>query len=91
MNKINWKVRLKNPVFWCQMVAAVLVPILAYAGLTLQDITSWEKLGIILQGAISNPYVFGLVLLSIFNAIQDPTTCGITDSERALRYDKPNK
>ena len=37
---INWKVRIKNPVFIAQMVIAILTPILAYAGLTAQDITT---------------------------------------------------
>lgn len=91
MRKINWKVRAKNPVFWWQIGAAILVPIMAYAGLTVQDLTSWPKLGMILQGAVSNPYVLGLVLVSVFNAIQDPTTKGITDSERAMGYDKPSE
>ena len=27
--KINWKVRLVNPVFWAQVAAAVVLPILA--------------------------------------------------------------
>ena len=45
MNKINLKIRLKNPVFIAQIVLAVLTPILAYAGLTAQDLTTWGALG----------------------------------------------
>ena len=37
---MNWKVRLKNPVWWAQTVLAVLTPILAYAGLTAADLTT---------------------------------------------------
>ena len=33
--KINWKVRMKNPVFWAQVAVAVVGPILAYLGLFL--------------------------------------------------------
>ena len=64
-------------------------PILAYAGLTVQDLTSWQALGEILLGAISNPYVLGLIVVSVWNALNDPTTAGITDSAQALTYDKP--
>lgn len=88
---INLKVRFKNPVFIAQLVLAVLTPILAYAGLTVQDLTSWEALGNILLGAISNPYVLGLVAVSMWNAVNDPTTSGIKDSEQAMTYEEPKK
>lgn len=87
---INYKVRFKNPVFIAQLILAVLTPILAYAGLTMQDLTTWKALGELLIGAISNPYVLGLVVVSVFNAITDPTTAGIKDSERAMTYSAPH-
>ena len=86
---MNLKVRFKNPVFIAQLTLAILTPILAYAGLTVQDLTSWQALGEILLGAISNPYVLGLIVVSVWNALNDPTTAGITDSAQALTYDKP--
>lgn len=88
---INFKVRLRNPVFIAQLILAVLTPILAYAGLTVQDLTTWKALGDLLLGAVKNPYVLSLVVVSVFNAVTDPTTAGITDSERALTYDFPHK
>ena len=54
---MNWKVRFKNPLFIAQMILAVLTPILAYAGLTVKDLTTWQALGDLLIGALSNPYV----------------------------------
>ncbi len=86
---MNLKIRFKNPVFIAQLILAILTPILAYAGLTLQDLTSWQALGEILLGAIRNPYVLGLIVVSVWNALNDPTTAGITDSAQALTYDKP--
>lgn len=86
---MNLKVRFKNPVFIAQLILAILTPILAYAGLTIQDLTSWQALGEILLGAIRNPYVLGLIVVSVWNALNDPTTAGITDSAQALTYDKP--
>lgn len=89
--KINLKVRLKNPVFIAQIILAILTPILAYAGLTMQDITTWKALGDLIINALSNPYVLGLAGVSVWNAINDPTTKGVGDSANALLYDKPNK
>ena len=63
---MNLKVRFKNPIFWAQIVLAILTPILAYAGLTAQDLTSWKALGDLLVGALSNPYVLGLVVVSVW-------------------------
>ena len=88
---MNWKVRFKNPLFISQMILAVLTPILAYAGLTVKDLTTWKALGDLLIGALSNPYVLGLVVVSLFNAVTDPTTSGVKDSEQALTYTKPKE
>lgn len=88
---MNLKVRFKNPVFIAQLVLAILTPILAYAGLTAQDLTTWQALGELLLGAISNPYVLALVVVSVWNALNDPTSSGVTDSKKALTYTEPNK
>lgn len=88
--KINWKVRFRNPYFWIQIGVAILMPILAYLGLSVEDLTTWNKVGQVLLEAVSNPYVLGLVVASVFNAIQDPTTKGLSDSEKALTYTEPN-
>ena len=89
--KINLKVRFKNPVFIAQFILAIFTPILAYAGLTAQDLTTWKALFDLIIGAISNPYVLSLVAVSVWNAINDPTTKGIGDSTNALFYNEPNK
>ena len=88
---MNWKVRFKNPLFIAQMILAVLTPLLAYAGLTVKDLTTWQALGDLLMGALSNPYVLGLVVVSVFNAVTDPTTSGVKDSEQALTYTQPKE
>lgn len=89
--KINWKVRFSNPVFIAQIVMAVFIPILAYMGLTAQDLTTWGKLFSLLLEAVSNPYVLVLVVVSVYNSITDPTVAGISDSRQALGYQKPRK
>ena len=77
--KIDWKVRLKNPVFYIQMVLAIMTPVLAYMGKTAQDISSWKLLGEVIIEAVKNPYILALVAISVWNAINDPTTKGIGD------------
>ena len=86
---MNLKVRFKNPIFIAQIILAILTPILAYAGLTMQDLTSWIVLGNVLLNAIKNPYVLGLIVISIWNALNDPTTAGLKDSKQAMTYNKP--
>lgn len=89
--KINWKVRFRNPVFIGQLVLAIFVPILAYLGITLEDLTTWGTVGQVLFEAIRNPYVLMLVIVSVYNSITDPTVAGLSDSKQALGYKKPKK
>ena len=87
---MNWKVRLRNPVFWVQIVVSAFAAVLAYAGLTAADLTTWESVGALLCNAVRNPYCLFLVLSSVWNAVNDPTTKGVADSERARKYDMPS-
>ena len=87
--KINWKVRVKNPQWWLSMALAIVVPVGAYYGLTGSDITSWGVFFATLKRAVFNPYVCFTVLASVWNAVIDPTTKGVSDSEQALFYDSP--
>ena len=88
---INWKVRLKNPVFWVQIAVAVFLPVLAYFGLNWEDMTTWGAIGKVLLDAVRNPVVIVSVIVSVWNAINDPTTKGLSDSAQALTYDKPKE
>ena len=87
--KINWKVRFKNPVFVAQVVGAVVLPILAYLGLSWDDMTTWAALGDIFLKALKNPVILTSVVVSVWNAINDPTTKGFSDSANAMTYAKP--
>jgi phi LC3 family holin len=88
---INWKVRFKNPVWLAQIVLAIFAPVMAYAGLTAQDLTTWGAVIDLLREAVTNPYVLGLVVLSVWNAINDPTTKGFSDSKQAMTYNNPKE
>lgn len=87
--KINWIVRFKNPVFWGELAAAVLLPILTHLGMNWADITTWAALGNVIVTAFQNPVIVVAVAVSVWNALTDPTTKGVGDSENALTYTEP--
>ena len=86
---MNWKVRIKNPVFWVQVLIGALATVLAYSGLTAESMTTWAGLWSVITGAFSNPYCLFLVASNVWNALNDPTTSGLTDSDRAKSYNVP--
>ena len=89
--KINWKVRFKNPIFWVNVFGAIVAPILAHLGVNWEQITTWEAFGDLFVQAIGNPVICVSVMWSIWNAVNDPTTVGIKDSDRALTYNEPRE
>ena len=89
--RINWKVRFKNPLWWAQMAGAVILPVLAHFGMSWEDMNSWTAVGELFIRALQNPVVVVAVIVSVFNAITDPTTAGIGDSARAMGYEAPHK
>ena len=87
--KINWNVRFKNPVFWANIAMSILLPILTYMGLNWSDMTTWATLGGVFVSAIQNPVIVVSVIISVWNALNDPTTAGLSDSTQAMTYTKP--
>lgn len=89
--KINWKVRFKNPYFYVALALAIVAPVGTYFGINAEDLTSWPMVGAVAKQAILNPYVVVTVIISVATFLIDPTTRGISDSMRAMRYDEPKK
>ena len=89
--KINWSVRFKNPVFWRNIAISIVAPMLAYFGMNWEMITTWQALGDLFVQAANNPVVLVAVIVSVWNAINDPTTAGDSDSATALTYTTPKK
>lgn len=89
--KINWLVRIKNPVFWVNVAVAILLPILTYMGLSWHDMTTWGALGGVLLAAVKNPVIVAACAVSVWNTMNDPTTAGFGDSLAALSYKEPKK
>ena len=82
--KINWEVRIKNPVFWATVIPSALAII--YDFLAWFGISPPMSLDSVLS-MISNVFK----LLGIMGIVVDMTTAGIGDSVRALTYTKPFK
>ena len=87
--KINWKVRFRNPLFWAELAAAIVLPVVTCLGLRWEDMTTWAALGGVLLEAVKNPVILVSVAVSLWNAVNDPTTRGISDSDRAMTYEAP--
>ena len=88
MKKINWKIRFQNPLFIAQIIMSILVPLLSYVGLTVEDLPTWTKVFELLSQAIMNPYCLALIVISVYNTVIDPTTKGMSDSQRVIDKDK---
>lgn len=82
---INWKVRIKNKWFWLAFIPAILTLIRAVAaliGFQIDTETINAQLTAIIEALFAVLVVMGVVV--------DPTTKGVSDSDRAREYDEPN-
>ena len=87
---INWHVRINNPLWWTQVAAAIVMPLVLGMGYEWTDMTSWATLGHTLLAALGNPVVVVAMLTSLWAAVMDPTTKGFKDSKRAMTYTEPH-
>lgn len=81
---INWTVRIKNKAFWLAVIPAVLLlvqTVAAVFGYTLDLGDIGNKLIAVVNA------VFGVLV--VLGVVVDPTTAGISDSNRAMNYKKP--
>lgn len=80
--KINWKVRLKNKTFWVTIipiVAAIVFTILGFFGVVPK----------VSQNDVVNVLLLIVEGFAVFGTFTDPTTSGVSDSEKALTYETP--
>lgn len=83
---INWKVRIKNKMFWLAAIPAVLLLIQSVAavfGLSIELSVIGDRLLAVVNAAF--------VLLTILGVVTDPTTAGASDSTLAMTYNAPKK
>ena len=81
---INWRVRVKNKLFWLAIIPAVLLLIQQVAGLfgLAVDFTQLQDKIIDIVGSV-------FCILAILGIVADPTTKGMTDSAQAMTYNEP--
>ena len=79
---VNWKVRFKNKVWLSSFLCAIVT--FVYNMLAMFDIFPAITQNTIIQ--IINEI---LMFLSLIGVITDPTTAGLSDSQRALSYEEP--
>lgn len=86
---INWKVRFKNRNWVIAFVSQIMIVAqMVLAGLNSSGITDFQLSDAIQNGVLT--FVNAIfVLLSMLGMVQDPTTKGYRDSERALTYKDP--
>ena len=65
------KIRGKNPQFYVRIILISFLPILSYFGLSSADLSSWAGLGNVLYEFISNPYLLGLYILTIYQSFKN--------------------
>lgn len=83
---INWRVRIANKAFWMAIIPAIALVIQAVAavfGYTLDLSTLVGKICAVVDAVFA--------VLVIIGIVNDPTTAGIGDSERAKTYVEPWK
>ncbi len=81
---INWRVRLVNKQFWVSVI-----PALALVAQAVAALFGWELDLTTLVGRVLTVVDAVFALLVILGIVVDPTTAGVGDSERAMRYAYP--
>lgn len=84
--KINWKVRLKNKMFWISIIPALFVfigKVLILFGIEADFDALVAQLLDIVEAVF--------MLFAILGIVTDMTTEGIKDSELAMTYEEPKK
>ena len=81
---INWKVRIRNKQFWISLIPALAMVVQAVAalfGFTIDLTTLTGKIVAVVDAVF--------VVLAILGIVVDPTTAGVGDSARAMKYEEP--
>lgn len=82
--KINWKVRVKSKTFLVAAFSLLLLLIQQIGALFGYDTTIYNE-------QVTDIFNTILAILVLVGIVHDPTTAGLSDSERAMTYDRPKK
>ena len=81
--KIHWKVRFRTPVWVTSLVALVISTV--YQALAMFGVAP-----ALTEDAVMQAVSAVVQLLTLMGVLIDPTTKGVSDSERAMEYEEPN-
>ncbi len=82
--KINWKVRFKNKVWLSTFISLII-------GFVYNILAMFDIAPVITQNAVTQVVGQVLTLLGLLGVLVDPTTDGLSDSNRAMGYEEPWK
>ena len=80
--KVNWKVRFKNKT-WLSMFISLIV------GFVFNILKLFDVFPVVTENVIMNAVNQVLTFLGLIGVLIDPTTAGISDSNRAMTYVEP--
>ena len=80
--KINWKVRFKNKLWLASFISLIV-------GFVYNVLKAFDIIPAVSQALVMDIVGEVLTFLGLIGFIQDPTTVGLGDSQRALGYDEP--
>lgn len=81
--KINWRVRFKNKTFLVTFVIFIIASIYTVLGM-------FDVVPTISEDEATNYVLLLIEFLGAVGIVVDPTTDGVTDSDRALTYETEN-
>lgn len=81
---INWKLRFKNK-------ATLLTLLLTLVAFVYQILGILNIVPPVSQDSVTQIVTLVVNALAMFGIVIDPTTAGVSDSEKALNYDVPRK
>lgn len=82
--KINWKARIKNPVFWMTVIPAI-------TGMVYTVLGALGVVPALAEDTVLNMVAMLITVLTTLGVLVDPTTAGIGDSRLAMTYEAPKK
>ena len=74
-----WKSRIGKVSFWVAIIVAIFTPILAAAGMDYTGLSSWPQLWNLICSALSSPATSIAIAMSLWTAINNPTSSGLGD------------
>ena len=80
--KINWKIRIKNPIFWTTVIPAAVSFIYCVLG-------AFGIVPALTENMVLNLASAVITALTVVGVLVDPTTKGLNDSHMAMTYKAP--